>query len=218
MTTRQHYMNDLKELQHQLLRMGCMMEEAIKGSMEALVEKDLEKAQNIIDGDDKIDEMELKIEDHAVRLLLTQQPVATDLRKVVTALKITTDIERIADHATDIAEVVQEIGEEKHIKKLIDLPRMSNLAIKMVKDSLVAYVENDAEAAREICQRDDVIDALFAQIFRELLMYMMEDPKKVTQATHFLFVARALERIADHATNICEWVVYIETGKIEELN
>ena len=172
----------------------------------------------MIDGDDRLDDMELTIEDICAKLIAREQPVATDLRTILTALKIITDLERMADHAVDIAKIAIRLKDEIYIKPLIDLPRMADIAIQMVKDSLEAYVDHDAEKAEEITRRDDVVDGINRQIFRELLTYMMENQKNITQATNFLFVSKYLERIGDHATNVCEWVIYAATGERKELN
>jgi len=218
MTTRHHYSKELEHLQRMILRMGCMMEEALKKSMDALVNQDITLAQEVIDGDDRLDDMELEIEDICAKLIAREQPVASDLRTILTALKIITDLERMADHAVDISKIAIRLKDETYIKPLIDLPRMADIAIQMVKDSLEAYVDHDADKAEEITRRDDVVDGLNRQIFRELLTYMMENQRNITQATSFLFVSRYLERIGDHATNVCEWVIYAATGERKELN
>jgi len=218
MTTRHHYSQELEQLQRMILRMGCMMEEALKKSMDALVNQDVALAREVIDEDDRLDDMELTIEDICAKLIAREQPVATDLRTILTALKIITDLERMADHAVDIAKIAIRLKDETYIKPLIDLPRMADIAIQMVKDSLEAYVEHDPEKAEEITRRDDVVDGINRQIFRELLTYMMENQKNINQATNFLFVSKYLERIGDHATNVCEWVIYAATGERKELN
>lgn len=218
MRVRQEYIEKLKNLHHYILRMGCLMEEAVKKSIKALEEQDEDLAKQVIAGDDKIDDYEHMIEDFSVRMIATEQPVASDLRTIHTALKIATDLERMADHAVDIAKVAIALKDEVYIKPLIDIPRMAQLAIEMVKDSLDAYVKQDADAAHEISKRDDVIDGLHKQIFMELTSYMIANNKTINQSAHFLFVSRFLERIGDHATNICEWIVYEVTGKREELN
>lgn len=218
MSSRQHYLDKLEDLQHELLRMGCSMEEAVKKAITALVKHDVELAQEVIDGDETLDDLLLSIESQCVKLIATEQPVAKDLRLIFTALKISTDLERMADYAVDIAKVAILLADEVYIKPLIDIPRMADLAIDMVQNSLEAYVKQDAKAAEEISRRDDIIDGLYKQIFRELLTYMIEDPKNINQATYFIFVARALERIGDHATNVCEWIIYLVTGERKDLN
>ncbi len=218
MTNRHHYLKEIENLQHEILRMGCLMEEAVKKSIKALVMQDAVLAKEVILADDELDELEHRIESHCIRLIATEQPVARDLRIIFTALKIITDLERMADHAVDIAKIAIRLADEQYIKPLIDIPRMADIAISMVKDSLDAYVHQDAAMAEEICKRDDTVDGLYAQIFRELLTYMMQDPQNINQATYFLFVGKYLERIADHATNVCEWVIYVDTGEHKELN
>jgi phosphate transport system protein len=218
MSSRQHYLDKLADLQRELLRMGCSMEEAVKKAITALVNHDAELAQEVIDGDDDLDDLLMSIESQCVKLIATEQPVAKDLRLIFTALKISTDLERMADYAVDIAKVAIRLADEVYIKPLIDIPRMADLAIDMVQDSLEAYVKQDASAAEEISRRDDIIDGLYKQIFRELLTYMIEDPKNINQATYFIFVARSLERVGDHATNVCEWIIYLATGERKDLN
>ena len=218
MSSRQHYLDKLADLQRELLRMGCSMEEAVKKAITALVNHDAELAQEVIDGDEVMDELLVAIESQCVRLIATEQPVAKDLRLIFTALKISTDLERMADYAVDIAKIAIRLADEVYIKPLIDIPRMADLAIDMVQDSLEAYVKQDASTAEQISQRDDIIDGLYKQIFRELLTYMIEDPKNINQATYFIFVARSLERIGDHATNLCEWIIYLVTGERKDLN
>lgn len=218
MTNRHHYIEALENLQHELLRMGCLMEDAVKKSIQALVRQDADLAREVIEADDELDELEHAIESRCIKLIATEQPVARDLRIIFTALKIITDLERMADHAVDIAKIAIRLADEVYIKPLIDIPRMADLAIGMVKDSLDAYVREDARMAEEICKRDDVVDGIYSQIFRELLTYMMQDPHNISQATYFLFVGKYLERIADHATNVCEWVIYVDTGEHNELN
>ena len=166
-----------------------------------------------MDGDDLIDSMQVEIEDRCISLIARQQPVATDLRILGTGLKITTDLERIGDHAFDIAKIVLLIGDEPLIKPLVDIPRMAVMAQSMLEDSLQAYLKLDIQLAEKVCRDDDLVDQLYHQVFRELLTYMLEDPKKINQATQLIFVARYLERIADHSTNVAEWVIYLVTGE-----
>ncbi len=218
MGSRQHYLDKLADLQRELLRMGCSMEEAVKKAITALVNHDAELAQEVIEGDEALDELLMSIESQCIKLIATEQPVAKDLRLIFAAVKISTDLERMADYAVDIAKIAIRLADEVYIKPLIDIPRMADLAIDMVQDSLEAYVKQDATAAEDISHRDDIIDGLYKQIFRELLTYMIEDPKNINQATYFIFVARSLERIGDHATNVCEWIIYLVTGERKDLN
>lgn len=209
---RTHFEKELEELHYDVLKMGSLVEEAIANAIASLVNHDTELAQKVIDDDDRIDKIEVEIDNKCAKIMVTQQPIARDLRIVLTGLKIVTDLERMADHAVDIAKTTLRIAHQKYIKPLIDIPRMAEIVREMVKMSLDSYVRQDLELARAIGEKDDIVDALYKQIFRELLTYMMEDPRNIDQATQFLFVARYLERIADHATNICEWVIYLDTG------
>ncbi len=218
MGPRSHFDKELSMLYDRLKEMGYMVEEAIDNAIKSLAKQDIDMAKRVIAKDDLIDDMELEIEDRCIKLIATQHPLAGDLREIFTSLKIITDLERMADHAVDIAKVTLRLEGQKYIKPLIDIPRMSQLAREMVRDCLKAYMNKDVDLAYAIHKKDDIIDGLYKQIFRELLVYMMEDPKTISQATQFLFVSRYLERIADHTTNICEWVIYMITGKRVDLN
>ena len=188
---------------------------AIERSIQALVDLDMELACQVIQGDDAIDELELLLEERCVVLIARQQPLAKDLRILSTGLKISTDLERIGDHAFDIAKIAKRLGEggNGHVKPLLDIPRMAGLATQMLRDALTAYVNMDVELADKVCQADDEVDALYNQLFRELLTYMLADPAVINDATQLIFVARYLERVADHTTNIAEWVIYLQTGQ-----
>ena len=210
---RQSFDQDLESLRQDLVRMGEIVQVAIKDAVDALAKRDKDLARTVMDGDDTIDRMQVEIEDRCISLIARQQPVATDLRILGTGLKITTDLERIGDHAFDIAKIVLLIGDEPLIKPLVDIPRMAEIAQKMLKDSLQAYLKLDIELAEQVCRADDRVDELYNQVFRELLTYMLEDTKKIKQATQLIFVARYLERIADHSTNVAEWVIYLATGE-----
>jgi phosphate transport system protein len=218
MMTRTSFDQSLKALQQDILHMGSLVEVAIAQAVEALAKQDIELAQKVIDGDALIDDLEDKIDALCLRLIATQQPMAKDLRRISAGLKIITDLERMADYAEDIAKVAKKIAHQPLIKPLIDIPRMAHLAQKMVKEALDAYVQENAELAYQMAKDDDQVDSLHNQVFRELLVYMMEDPKTISQATYLLFVSRYLERIADHATNIGEDVIYLVTGERKELN
>ncbi|WP_372994678.1 phosphate signaling complex protein PhoU [Lutispora sp.] len=216
--TRNHFDNELQELIKDMIKMSSIVEEALSDSINALKKQDIELADKVIALDDLVDSMELEIEDKCLKLIALQQPIAKDLRIIATALKIITDLERIADHAVDIAKITKRLSGEKYIKELIDLPRMAYIVTGMVKDSIDAYVRQDVEKAREISKRDDEVDGLHSQIFRELLLLMMEDPRKINQSTYFLFISQSIERIADHVTNVCEWIIYAVTGEHVDLN
>ncbi|MEW6524225.1 MAG: phosphate signaling complex protein PhoU [Bacillota bacterium] len=209
---------ELQELQNAILKMGALVENAIAGAVQALVKQDNRAAQAVINGDDGIDQMQLEIEGRSLRLLALQQPLAKDLRFIGTALKIVTDLERIGDHAVDIARIALRLAGEAYIKPLIDIPRMAELARGMLRDSLTAYVHEDLELAQGLADADHTVDSLYHQVFRELLVFMMEDPRTIRQATHLLFVAQHLERVADHATNLGEWLIYMVTGQRKDLN
>ncbi|MBP2626566.1 MAG: phosphate uptake regulator, PhoU [Firmicutes bacterium] len=212
-STRQSYNQELEALRQEILEMGTLVEQAIDQAVASLSSQDLESAKIVMDGDDYIDYLESDIEDKCMVLIARQQPLARDLRIIGTGLKITTDLERVGDHAFDIAKIALDIGKQPLIKPLVDIPRMSAMAQKMLKDSLVAYINLDITLAEQVCADDDAVDDLYSQTFRELLTYMMEDPTTIKQATQLLFVARYLERVADHATNIAEWVIYLVTGQ-----
>ncbi len=216
--TRNHFDNELQELIKDMIKMSSIVEEALSDSINALKKQDIELADKVIALDDLVDSMELEIEDKCLKLIALQQPIAKDLRIIATALKIISDLERIADHAVDIAKITKRLSGEKYIKELIDLPRMAYIVTGMVKDSIDAYVRQDVEKAREVSKRDDEVDGLHSQIFRELLLLMMEDPRKINQSTYFLFISQSIERIADHVTNVCEWIIYAVTGEHVDLN
>ncbi len=215
---RKGFEEELRELTLDLLRMGSLVEQAIADSVKSLKSKDIALAKQVLDGDDAIDELEVLIENKCLKLIATQQPLAGDLRRISTVFKIITDLERMGDHASDIAKVTIRIGGEPLIKPLVDIPRMAQLTQCMVRSSLDAFTKGDVELALSLNQKDDEVDHLYKQIFRELLTYMMESPRTIEQATSLLFVARYLERVADHATNIGERVVYLVTGKQQDLN
>jgi len=209
---------ELEALQHDILKMGSMVEQQIYNAVESLVRKDEKLARKVIEDDDIVDNMQHSIEDKCIKLIARQHPLAKDLRVIFTGVKIVTDLERMSDNAVDIARTTIRLLAEEYIKPLIDIPRMAQLAKGMVKDALDAYVNEDVEAAKKVCEADDVIDHLYSQIFRELLLIMIQDPKTISQATSLLFVGRYLERIADHATNLGEWIIFMVTGEKKELN
>jgi phosphate transport system protein len=207
----------LHELQDEVLVLGSMVEKAIYRSMEALKNRDLELAKQVIADDSEIDRTRYDIEEKCVELIVTQQPVASDLRIIVAVLNIIIDLERIGDHAEGIAKIAVMIGNEPPLKPLIDLPRMAQKTGDMLRRSLDAFINRDAETARQISKEDDEIDALYDQVFRELFTFMAEDSKTITRATRLIWVAHNLERSADRVTNICERVVFVVTGKMEEI-
>jgi phosphate transport system protein len=198
--------------------MGTLAREAVDKSIKALINRDTNLADEVIMGDDVIDKMDLDIEMKCMELIARQQPMARDLRTIGTILKTITDLERIADHAVDIAKIAKILADQPPLKPYIDIPRMCDLSLSMLDDALKSFVNEDVDLAKKMCERDDLVDALYNQVFRELLTYMMEDPKAVVRALYLIFVARFLERVADHATNVGERVVYMVTGVLKELN
>jgi len=207
----------LHELQDEVLVLGSMVEKAIYRSMDALKNRDLELAKQVIADDSEIDRKRYAIEEKCIELIVTQQPVAGDLRIIVAVLNIIIDLERIGDHAEGVGKITLMIGNEPPLKPLIDLPRMAQKTGDMLRRSLDAFVNRDAATARQIPTEDDEIDSLYEQVFRELLTFMAEDPKTITRATRLIWVAHNLERSADRVTNICERVVFVVTGKMEEI-
>lgn len=206
--------HDLSDLKDRVLRMGSLVEDAIRKSIKALVERDRELALAVIDGDAVINTHDVEIEEECIRLLAIWQPTGSNLRFITTAIKIITDLERMGDLAVDICERAIEILDEPQLKPYIDIPRMAEASQKMLKDSLDAFVEKDADLAMKVCAADDFVDNLNHQIFNELLVYMLQDPKNIARAVRLTYVAKYLERVGDHATNIAEMVVYMVKGKV----
>lgn len=208
-----HYDDELRELQHKVLEMGGFVEKQIADAVKAMVTRDSDAARLTIERDKTVNRMDVEIDDLSLRLLALHQPAGRDLRLITTALKITTDLERAGDMAENLCERVLELNAEPQLKPFIDLPRMADIALAMLRDSLNAFVREDVDLALQVCQEDDRVDELNDQIFRELLSYMMEDPKTITRAMRMNFVAKYLERIADHATNIAEMVIFMVKGQ-----
>jgi len=213
MTTRHAYDQGLEMLRKEIILMGELVARAIGDAVTSLAQKDVELARKVMEGDDAIDALEVSIEDRCMLLIAKQQPMARDLRIISTGLKITTDLERMGDHAYDIAKVTILLANEPLIKPLIDIPRMAQMVQKMLSQAMEAYTNMDITLAEQVCLADDAVDQLQKQMFRELLTFMLEDPKKIGQATQLILVGRFLERFADHATNIAEWVIYLATGQ-----
>ncbi len=213
MSTRQSYDHELASLRQDILAMGEQVAIAIDGAVNSLKTQNIELARKVIDGDDAIDNAEVVIEDKCMLLIAKQQPLARDLRIVSTGLKIATDLERIGDHAYEIAQVTLKLSTQPLLKPLIDIPRMAGMAQQMLHDSLDAYTRIDTPLADRVCALGAEVEQLHQQVFRELLTYMMEDPRTISQATLLIFVSRYLDRIAAHATNIAEWVIFLETGQ-----
>ena len=204
---------ELRELKEKLLQMASFAEDSIALAIKGLVERNVDIAQSVIDSDGDINYLEIEIDEISLKLLATRQPIARDLRFIAAAMKINSDLERIGDLSVNIAQRTVDLLKMPILKPLIDIPRMASLAQKMVKDSLDAFVNCDSKLARDVCKRDDEVDNLNDQIFRELLTYMLENPKTITRCVDLILVGRHLERIADHATNISEDVVFMVEGK-----
>ncbi|MBE0430914.1 MAG: phosphate signaling complex protein PhoU [Dehalococcoidia bacterium] len=208
----------LREIQDDVLAMGSMVEKANSRSIEALKGRDLDTARSVISDDPKINRKRFEVEEKCIQIIATQQPMAGDLRAIICVLNVITEMERIADHAQGIAKIVLMIGDEPPLKPLIDIPRMADKVNDMLRRSLDAFISRNADAARQITAEDDEVDDLYNQVFRELLSFMIEDPRTITRATRLIWVAHNLERSADRVTNICERVIYLVTGKMEEID
>jgi phosphate transport system protein len=209
-----HFEKDLDRLKETLLRLGSQAERSIEDALRALTQRDSDLAAHVIERDGEIDQLELEADQICTDLLARRQPIARDLRFIITALKIAPELERIGDLAGNIAERAMELAAEPPLKPLIDIVRMAGIAREMVRLSLDAFVRLDAQAAREVISRDDELDALMEQDFRVILSYMLEDPRAIGRGLRLLMVAKYLERIGDGATNICEMVVYLVEGRI----
>ena len=208
----------LRELRDSILYLSGMVEDAIEQAIKALKEQDKDLAGQVVSGDEAINARRYDIEEQCVTLIATQQPAAGDLRAIIAAHHIATELERMGDYASGTAEIAIRLAGQPYIKPLIDIPRIAETDQEMIRASLDAYVNQDADLALETAKRDEEIDRLYDQIYRELLTYMLEDPRNIAQATHLLWVAHNLERIADRVTNICERVVFMATGEFKELN
>ncbi len=217
MVPRHSFDQGLEDLHMDLLNMGSLVEESIDSTIYALKKQDVELARKILTNDDIIDDFEKRIEKKCMNLIARQQPLAKDLRTISTALKIITDMERIADASADISEITIRMSGKKYVKPLIDIPKMAELAKIMVKKSIDAYVRQDIKLAEEVCASDDEVDALFNKIILDLVNVMKSDPSAVEQSIDLMFIAKYLERMGDHATNIGEWVVFNVTGEHDHL-
>ena len=208
-----YFNNELIDLKENLVKMSNLVEEAINVAIKSLVEQDIALAVRVIENDDKIDQMELDIEEQCLQMIALRHPIAKNLRMIGCGYKTISDLERVADHAVNIAKASQYLSTKPMVKPLIDIPRMAKIAQNMLKDALDAYFNGDVELAKEVWVRDKTVDDLDKQIFRELLTFMMEDPRTISRAIHLIFVSNNIERIADHATNLAERVVYIVNGE-----
>jgi len=207
----------LQEIHDDVLVMGGMAEKAIGRATEALKKRDLSLAHQVIAGDAKINQQRFSIEDKCIGLIATEQPATSDLRVIVAILNIITELERIGDYAEGIAKIAIMIGDEPPLKPLIDIPRMAEITIEMINESLKSFIARDVGLAKRVVSMDNVVDSLFDQVFREILTFMMVDPKTINRATRLIWVAHNLERAADRCTNVCERVVFMVTGKMEEI-
>ena len=204
-----HLQKELQELKENLLKMAALVEEAIRDAVQSLANRDSDLAQKTFGFEDQINKLENAVDDMCLKLLALKQPMAADLRFITSAMKIATDLERMGDQAVNIAERAISLNGEPQLKRYIDIPKMAEVVQSMVKDVLDAFVNHDPKLARSVCERDDLVDGLNDQVVRELLTYMMSDPKTITRAVHLMIVCRCLERVADHATNIAEDVIFM---------
>jgi phosphate transport system protein len=218
MSTRSKFDSKLVDLKEKLLEMESLAESAVRDSLSALINHDIEKANTVIDGDDKIDALEHEIHDRALLLIARESPVAKDLRTLNVALKVSSEVERMADMAVNIAKATLHIGNEKHFKEILDIPKMMDLALEMVSMSVKAYVDEDVMLAQKCAEKDDEVDKMFGKLVHELISMVPENPNATNQIIQLSFVCRFIERIADHSTNIAENVIYLVTGKKFNLN
>lgn len=214
---RENFHRILDETQQNVLRMGSLVEEAITRAVDALSRSDVKQADEILRADDYIDDLNVLIETNCLNLLALQQPMASDLRTIAAMLDIIIDLERIGDHACDIAQITINLANEPQLKPLVDIPLMAAKAREMLRESLDAFSHHDASIAHQVPQKDDEVDRLYRSVFRELIQFMANDPKAIGRASNLILVALYLERIADHATNICERVVYMVEGVPKKL-
>jgi phosphate transport system protein len=215
---RQIFEEQIRELLEDLLEMGQMVTNSIRRSIQALAQQDADMARQVIEYDDEINAIQQEIDEKCLVLIATQQPMASDLRAILSVSNIAAELERIGDYTEGIGRLAIKLADRPLLKPLIDIPRMAEESLTMLTTALEAFARQDVEAARSVGKADDTVDALYDQIYRELLVFMMEDPRTITQATYLLWVAHNLERIADRTTNIAERVVFLESGEIVDLN
>jgi phosphate transport system protein len=213
MMERHHFEEELQALKNRLLTMGALVEERVHQAVRALIDRRLDEAEAVIAADKEVNDLQIDIDDRCLKLLATQSPLAIDLRLITAAMKINADLERIGDQAVNIAENVIKLLPQPPLKPLIDIPRMAELAQQMTRDALDAFVKKDPVLARDVLRRDDEVDNLKDQVFRELLTYMMADPGTIQRALSLILISRNIERIADHATNIAEDVIFLVEAK-----
>jgi phosphate transport system protein len=210
---RHHFENELQALKNRLLTMGGLVEERVHQAIHALVSRNEEEAERVIAADKEVNDLQIDVDERCIKLLATQTPLASDLRLITVAMKINDDLERIGDQAVNVAENAMKLLPHPPLKPLIDIPRMAEISEGMTRDALDAFVNRDAELARTVLKRDDEVDSLKDQVFRELLTYMMADPGTIARALSLVLISRNLERIADHATNIAEDVIFLVEAK-----
>jgi phosphate transport system protein len=208
-----HFREELEALQGRLLEMGGLAEERVRMAVQGLSARDTPLIEKVLRGDEPVNALHIEVDDRCIRLLALHQPMATDLRAVVAAVKINTDLERVGDLAVNIAEAVRRYLQHPPVKELIDIPRMADIAQRMLRDALDAYVRRDTTLARSVLNEDDTLDALKTQVFRELLTYMLQDPATIEPALDLILVSRHLERIGDHATNVAEDVIFMVSAR-----
>jgi phosphate transport system protein len=218
MPTRLAFHEGLRVLEDTLLGMADIVGQSVERAVRALTDHDPDLAHEVIEGDERINDLYERIERETMELIATQQPMAIDLREILAISAVATDLERIGDYAKGIATIALRILDEPPLKPLVDIPRMSNIARQLLADEVGAFVHRDADAARRTAARDDDLDQLYDQVYRELITYMMDDPGTINRASRLLWVAKSLERIGDHITNIGERVVFVTTGELIELN
>jgi len=216
--TRNSFATSLEELSHDVLMMGNLVENVISSAVKSLEERDLKLAEKVLEDDDIVDNFQLEIEDKCLTMLALQQPMAGDLRTIGTALKIVTDLERIADHAVDIAEVTIKLSYEPLVKPLVDIPKMAKMAREMLRDSIIAYTNKDLKMAQNLAVKEKEVDRLYQLVYEDLLHLMQKDQKNISQGINLLLVALSIERVADHVTNLGEWTIYLASGKRKDLN
>src|SRR3989304_4503261 len=216
--TREAYHKALKDLEGELQQMAVMVGSAVRASMDALKNRDLETSKRIVHDDIQVNRKRFEIEERCIRIIATQQPMAVDLRILAAIINIITDLERIGDHAEGTAKISLAIGEAPLVKPLVDLPKMAEKAVSMLERCMKAFLDRDIETARQICNEDDEVDAYYDQIYKDLVLLMIENPKIINDATYLICAAHNIERIADRVTNIAERVVYMVTGKMKEKN
>ena len=208
-----HFQEELEVLKTRLLEMGGLAEERVRHAVQGLADRDFGLIETVLAGDEPVNQLHIEIDDRVLKLLALHQPVAADLRAVMAAVKINTDLERVADLAVNIAEAAKRYAQHPPVKKLIEIPRMTDIAQAMLRDALDAYVNGDVALAQHVLNEDDKLDALKTQIFRELLTYMLQDPTTIEPALDLILVSRHLERIGDHATNVAEDVIFMVSAR-----